>query len=258
MLTFALELRSVTRRYRAGVDGCSGEVTALDRVSLTVAAGECVGIAGGAGSGKSTLLLCAAGILRPDEGIVNAVRAAFVARRGSSEAQLGSHAALTHALRAAPRLLCLDEPLAQLDDPARERYVTLLHELRGVGIAVLVTGRNADALDSCASRIVTLEAGRISRAVRRRRTLELEVGMPSYAAMALANRIPSVRRLGQALRVALDDISAEEVLSTCLALGISVHGSRVITTASPGRVAEAASEQSEGEGRRDQPATGDA
>lgn len=239
MSPFALELRSVTRRYRAGVTGCSGEVTALDRVSLTVAPGECVGVAGAPGSGKSTLLLCAAGILRPHEGTVRAVPAAFVARRGSSEAQLGSHAALTHALRAAPRLLCLDDPLALLDESARERYVTLLHKLRGAGVAVLISGRNPQALDSSSSRIVTLESGRISRAVQRRRTLELEVGMPLYAATALANRIPSVRRLGHALRVALDDVTAEEVLSACLALGIRVHGSRVITTAAPGRVAEA-------------------
>ena len=239
MSPFALELRSVTRRYRAGVTGCSGEVTALDRVSLTVAPGECVGVAGAPGSGKSTLLLCAAGILRPHEGTVRAVPAAFVARRGSSEAQLGSHAALTHALSAAPRLLCLDDPLALLDESARERYITLLHKLRGAGVAVLISGRNPQALDSSPSRIVTLESGRISRAVQRRRTLELEVGMPSYAATALANRIPSVRRLGHALRIALDEVTAEEVLSACLALGIRVHGSRVITTAAPGRVAEA-------------------
>ena len=239
MSPFALELRSVTRRYRAGVTGCSGEVTALDRVSLTVAPGECVGVAGAPGSGKSTLLLCAAGILRPHEGTVRAVPAAFVARRGSSEAQLGSHAALSHALLAAPRLLCLDDPLALLDESARERYVTLLHKLRGAGVAVLISGRNPQALDSSSSRIITLESGRISPAVQRRRTLELEVGMPSYAVTALANRIPSVRRLGHALRVALDGVTAEEVLSACLALGIRVHGSRVITTAAPGRVAEA-------------------
>jgi ABC-type multidrug transport system ATPase subunit len=236
---FALELRSVTRRFRAGVTGCSGEVTALDRVSLTVAAGECVGVAGAPGSGKSTLLLCAAGILRPHEGTVHAASAAFVARRGSSEAQLGSHAALTHALRAAPRLLCLDDPLALLDDSARERYVTLLHELGGAGVAVLISGRIPEALDSCSSRVITIESGRISRRVQHKRTLELEVGMPSYAELALASRIPSVRRLGQALRVALDEVTAEEVLSACLALGIRVHGSRVITAGAPGRVAEA-------------------
>ncbi len=239
MRSLVLELRSVTRRYRAGVTGCSAEVVALDRVSLTVAAGECVGIAGAAGAGKSTLLLCASGMLRPHEGEVIAAPAAFVARRGSSEAQLGSHAALTHALRAAPQLLCLDEPLTLLDESARARYETLLHELRGEGVAILVSARNAFLLERCASRVITLESGRISRTVRRRRTLELEVGMPSHAALALANRIPSVRRTGHALRVALDDVTAEEVLSACLSLGIRVHGSRVITSALPGRVAEA-------------------
>jgi ABC-type multidrug transport system ATPase subunit len=238
VLPIVLELRSVTRRYRAGVAGCSGEVTALDRVSLAVAAGECVGVAGAPGAGKSTLLLCAAGILRPHEGTVLSAPAAFVARRGSSEAQLGSHAALTHALRAAPRLLCLDDPLSLLDASACARYVALLDELRGAGVAVLISGRDPQALAVVASRVITLDGGRILRAVRRRRTLELEVGMPSFAAAALAGRIPSVRRLGHALRVALDDVTAEQVLSECLALGIRVHGSRVITTAAPGRVAE--------------------
>lgn len=242
MPPLALDIRSVTRRYRAGVTGCSGEITALDRVSLTVAQGECVGIAGAAGSGKSTLLLCAAGILRPHEGSVRAVPAAFVARRGSSEAQLGSHAALTLALRNSPRLLCIDDPFVLLDSVSRARYTALLHELRGAGVAVLVSARDAAALDACATRIVTLESGRIARAVRRRRTLELEVGMPSYAEVVLANRVPSVRRLGQALRVALDGVTAEEVLSACLSLGIRVHGSRVITTVAPGRVAEAGDE----------------
>lgn len=245
MPSLALELCNVTRRYRAGVTGCSGETIALDRVSLTVAAGECVGVAGEAGSGKSTLLLCAAGILRPHEGTVHAPSAAFVARRGSTEAQLGSHAALTHALRNAPRLLCLDDPFASLDGAARERYVTVVHELRAAGVAVLVSSRTPELLDPCASRVITLESGRISRAVRRRRMLELDVGMPSHAAAALANRIPTVRRLGQALRVALDGVTAEEVLSTCLALGIRVHGSRVITTAVPGRVAEGTARRNE-------------
>ena len=243
MAPLALDFRSVTRRYRAGVTGCSGEITALDNVSLTVAEGECVGIAGVAGSGKSTLLLCAAGILRPHEGVVRAAPAAFVARRGSSEAQLGSHAALTLALRNAPRLLCLDDPFAMLDGSSRDRYIELLHELRGAGIAVLVSARSAAALDACAGRTVTLESGRIARAVRRRRTLELEVGMPSYAEVVLSNRVPSVQRLGQALRVALDGVTAEEVLSACLSLGIRVHGSRVITTILPGRVAEPGEER---------------
>jgi ABC-type multidrug transport system ATPase subunit len=251
VLPLALELLGVTRRFRAGVTGCSAEVTALDRVTVTVAAGECVGVAGAAGAGKSTLLLCAAGILRPHEGTVRALPAAFVARRGSSEAQLGSHAALTHALRAAPRLLCLDDPLTALDDAARARYVALLGELRGAGVALLISARSAGVLEAIVARVITLDAGRIVRSATRRRTLELEVGMPQHAATALANRIPSVKRLGQALRVALDEVTPEEVLSACLALGIRVHGSRVITSpaAVPGRVAESDAGDRDGAGR---------
>jgi ABC-type multidrug transport system ATPase subunit len=186
VLPFALELRGVTRRYRAGVTGCSGEVTALDRVSLTVAAGECVAVSGAPGSGKSTLLLCAAGILRPHEGTVRAVPAAFVARRGSGEGRLGPDAALTHALLSAPRLLCLDDPFTRLDESARERYVARLDELRAAGVAVLVSGRERALLDTCSSRVVTLESGRISRAVRRRLTLEPEARTPRCAARAAA------------------------------------------------------------------------
>lgn len=58
----ALELRGVTVRY--------GAHTALDRVDLSVAAGEHVALIGPNGSGKTTLLRALAGIVRPDEGEV--------------------------------------------------------------------------------------------------------------------------------------------------------------------------------------------
>jgi putative ABC transport system ATP-binding protein len=48
-----------------------GKTTALDRVSISVAAGEIVAVMGPSGSGKSTLLHCLAGILRPDAGAVS-------------------------------------------------------------------------------------------------------------------------------------------------------------------------------------------
>src|SRR5262249_22739174 len=57
-----IELHEVRRRY--------GERVALDGVSFTVAAGECVGLLGANGAGKSTLLRTAAGLLPPDDGHV--------------------------------------------------------------------------------------------------------------------------------------------------------------------------------------------
>jgi iron complex transport system ATP-binding protein len=56
----SLELAQATVRY--------GERTALDRVDLSVEAGEHVALIGPNGSGKTTLLRTLAGILRPDAG----------------------------------------------------------------------------------------------------------------------------------------------------------------------------------------------
>lgn len=63
----ALDLRDVTVRY--GAHG-GAHPPALDTATLVVAAGECIGIAGGPGSGTTTLLLAAAGLVGPDSGRV--------------------------------------------------------------------------------------------------------------------------------------------------------------------------------------------
>ena len=55
-------MQSVTRRF--------GSLTALDDVSLTVGAGEVVGVVGPSGCGKSTLLELVAGLQEPDAGAV--------------------------------------------------------------------------------------------------------------------------------------------------------------------------------------------
>ncbi|GAA0229117.1 ABC transporter ATP-binding protein [Actinomadura nitritigenes] len=62
-MTPVVELREVTRSYPGGV-------TALDRVSVTVRAGELVAIAGPSGSGKSTMLHLLGTLDRPSSGTV--------------------------------------------------------------------------------------------------------------------------------------------------------------------------------------------
>lgn len=62
----ALEAHNLYRFYHAGED----ETLALRGVSLRVAPGETVAVAGPSGSGKSTLLACLAGLDEPDGGWV--------------------------------------------------------------------------------------------------------------------------------------------------------------------------------------------
>jgi putative ABC transport system ATP-binding protein len=59
-------LENVTKRYGRR----RGAVAALDRVSLSFAAGSFTAVLGVSGSGKSTLLQCAAGLERPSAGTV--------------------------------------------------------------------------------------------------------------------------------------------------------------------------------------------
>ncbi|MER6527221.1 ABC transporter ATP-binding protein [Streptomyces sp. NPDC001508] len=62
----ALRLVKVTKTYGSG----DSAVTALDGVTLGLARGTFTAVMGPSGSGKSTLLQCAAGLDRPDSGIV--------------------------------------------------------------------------------------------------------------------------------------------------------------------------------------------
>jgi putative ABC transport system ATP-binding protein len=62
----ALRLVKVTKVYGSAENA----VTALDGVSLSLPAGSFTAVMGPSGSGKSSLLQCAAGLVRPDGGLV--------------------------------------------------------------------------------------------------------------------------------------------------------------------------------------------
>ena len=61
-----IELRDVSKSYRRDAN----EITVLDGVSISVSAGDFLGLMGPSGSGKSTLLNLLAGIDRPDRGSI--------------------------------------------------------------------------------------------------------------------------------------------------------------------------------------------
>ncbi len=63
----AVSLDGVTRRYRVDAEQA---ITALDGVSLDIAAGAAVAVSGPSGSGKSTLLHLIGALERPDEGTI--------------------------------------------------------------------------------------------------------------------------------------------------------------------------------------------
>src|SRR5262245_31759438 len=67
----ALELRGVSKRFVVGAATCRASVDALRSVDVAFRPGEAAAIVGGPGAGKSTLLLCAAALLRVDEGEVS-------------------------------------------------------------------------------------------------------------------------------------------------------------------------------------------
>jgi ABC-type multidrug transport system ATPase subunit len=67
----ALVVNGLTKTFRAGPKGRTMAVAALRAVDVEIERGEIVALVGPARSGKSTFLLCAAGLLRGEEGSVS-------------------------------------------------------------------------------------------------------------------------------------------------------------------------------------------
>ena len=167
----ALELRGVSKCYRAGDGSCVATALALRHVRLTVHRGEVVAVVGALGSGRSTLLLCAAGLLVPDDGVIRwfersdraqAMRRARFHCAGADLAERLESSGLSR------------EPLLHLIDArplrapsARQLLPELTHRIgqwverrRADGDAILVAD-DADGGVPYATRAVSLSEGRL-------------------------------------------------------------------------------------------------
>src|SRR5437879_12415533 len=76
-----IEVRGMTKRF--------GELTAVDHVDLTVAAGEIYGFLGPNGSGKTTFLRMLCGLLRADDGSGRVLGHDVLAEREAIKREVG-------------------------------------------------------------------------------------------------------------------------------------------------------------------------
>lgn len=68
---------------------------------------------------------------------------------------------VARALMAQPRLLCLDEPAAGLNDTETHELSTLLRAVRSAGVPVLVVEHNMSLVMNVADHVVVLESGSV-------------------------------------------------------------------------------------------------
>lgn len=129
-----------------------GEFTAVEDVSVTVAAGETLGVVGESGSGKTTLGRLLMGLLRPDAGRVLLDGRPWDGLRGPERraARRGVQMIYQHPLSSFdPRYTArqiLEEPLRADRTPREERDRRVALLLEHVGLAPDVLGRRAREL----------------------------------------------------------------------------------------------------------------
>jgi putative ABC transport system ATP-binding protein len=132
-----IQVTDVVKTYPLG----TGEVVAVDHVSMTVASGEFVAIVGRSGSGKTTLLNLLAGIDRPTSGTVHVAGADLGALSESGlAAWRGRNVGLVFQFfQLLPTLTVLENVLLPMDFartvPVGERRDRAVHLLDRVGIA---------------------------------------------------------------------------------------------------------------------------
>ncbi|MEO7084183.1 MAG: ATP-binding cassette domain-containing protein [Gemmatimonadaceae bacterium] len=167
-MAIALELRSVTKRYLAGIHGCSAQADALRGVDLSVLEGESVAVVGGAGTGKSTLLFLAAGLLIPDHGVVrwfgDERRTAATSRASYFFSGSRSIAPPSQDQSRTPHIQLIDMP-ESLPRNSLSRLSRWIERHRRTGDAIVVATRDAALGCDLAGRVVLMREGRAVSAI---------------------------------------------------------------------------------------------
>ena len=113
------------------------------------------------------------------EGLVERAQVPFAAKAGTLSGGQRTRVALALALGKRPRLLVLDEPLADLDPLAREAVLrTLVDECRAQGITVLLSSHVLAELEDVCDHLVLLADGRVRLAGDVSSLLRAHAGQP--------------------------------------------------------------------------------
>jgi ABC-2 type transport system ATP-binding protein len=217
----AIEVRELTRRF--------GDVTAVDRVSLTVAQGRIFGLLGSNGAGKTTLIKMLTTLLPPSEGeaVVAGVNI------------LTEPAAVRRHIGYVPQMLSADGTLT-----AREN-LTFSARLYGVASSGRATRINEAlqfmGLEEAADRLVKTYSGGMIRRLELAQAMlhrpevlfldEPTIGLDPLARHAVWERLQTLRR-DFGITVLLTTHDMEEAEHLCEELAI-LHNGKLAVTGSP-------------------------
>ena len=103
------------------------------------------------------------GILRRAEDMLEMVGLAPFRNTHATELPMGAQKLLevVRALMAQPKLLCLDEPAAGLNDTETQELANLLRAIRTLGIPVLIVEHNMSLVMNVADQVVVIDSGAI-------------------------------------------------------------------------------------------------
>ncbi len=189
-MSIPLCLNAVSKRFFAGVPGCSARATVLVGACLAVWPGELVALTGARGCGVTTLLRCAAGLLRPDQGAVAwqgsrlrpARSIAYLSPRANEPGSL--HAALRAASERGATTLLVDD-LSHVSPLECRLCLCLLLERAACGAAIIVAADDRLATGPWVSRVLVVENGVLAQR-RKRSAARMASSSPAVRAGARA------------------------------------------------------------------------